>query len=514
MTNQELTGENPNKSGGFDPIPPGFDAARETMNAAELWGKPPAQVDEELSRIDGSDTGNALRFKARFGQDYVYALGGGRWLFWDGMRWALDVENRQVRERMAEVANACHSEARYIGDQERAKQRSRWAIQSRADHRINAALHMAEVYVWRNESEFDLDPLVLNTASGTLDLRSGDLRPHSRADYLTRLAPFPLDPQAVCPTWMRFLEDITGCRWDDPRDPADDPLEGLQRLLGYAASGLTVEHVMAIFHGSGSNGKSLLLDVMGEILGDYAGSVRVEALMSQDQTPSHQTDLVQLRGKRLVVTVESEGGKTLNESLVKSLTGGDKVSAREIYSSTIEFRPQFMLIMATNHLPHIRGFDYGIWRRLICVPFDAVFVDAELAKPGDRIKDPDLKAKLLAEAPGVLAFIAWGFRLYQRDGLRIPKRWREASAAYRTREDGFGEFLRECTVADRRAKTASGDLKAAYDRWAAGEGIEPMSAYAFGLKMKARGFQSIRTAEARLFQGLRLTDEWAFRLTS
>jgi putative DNA primase/helicase len=509
MQNQGTNGSLPNDMSGFQ----GSDGVRAALDAAALWGKPSEVVDEELSRIDGSDTGNALRFKARHGQDYLYALGAKQWLFWDGTRWALDVESRQVRERMADVANACHSEARYIANQEHAKQRSRWAIQSRADHRINAALHMAEVYVWRKESDFDLDPLVLNTTSGTLDLRSGTLRPHARADFLTHCAPFPLDPQAVCPTWLRFLEDITGCHWGDERDPADDPLEGLQRLLGYAASGLTVEHVMAIFHGTGSNGKSLLLDVVSTILGDYAGSVRVEALMSQDQTPSHQTDLVQLRGKRLVVTVESEGGKTLNESLVKSLTGGDKVSAREIYSATIEFRPQFTLIMATNHLPTIKGFDFGIWRRLICVSFDATFVDAELAKLGDRIKDPDLKAKLLAEAPGILAFIAHGFRMYQRHGLRIPKRWRDASAAYRTREDAFGEFLRDCTVADRRVKTASGTLKAAYDGWAAGEGIEPMSATAFGRKMGERGFQSIRTPTNRLFQGLRLTDEWAFKLT-
>ena len=510
MQNQRLNGSLPNAS---PLLPPGFEAARAAMDGANPFGLRVEDLDQQLATQDRSDVGNALRFKARFGDRFCYRLGAGKWLYWDGCRWADDMENHHVREAMAVTAASIFLEADYLEDNTERAALKRWSTTSRYDHRINAALHMAEVYVWRHDREFDQQPLWLNTLSGTVDLESGILRPHSKADGLTRLAPVPFDPRATCPTWLRFLEDVTGQRWEDERDPADDALEGLQRLLGYAMTGMTREHVMAIFHGAGSNGKSLLLDIVGQVLGDYAGTVRPEALMLQDQASSHQTDIVKLRGLRFVTASETEKDKALNEGLIKLLTGGDVVSAREIYSAAIEFRPEFKLFLATNHLPKIKGFDWGIWRRLVCVPFEATFVDAEDAKPGDRVKDPDLRRKLLAEAPGILAWLAWGARLYLRDGLRLPRRWKEVAGEYRTAQDAFGEFLQTCTLRERGARTPSGEIKAAFDRWAETEGIDTLSQRALALKLQERGFSLVRIGQARLVQGVKLRDEWAFALT-
>lgn len=477
---------------------------RETMDAAEAFAPPPDLLDKQLSALDASDTSNAKRFATRFGKDFVFLAPDGVWHHWNGQFWEADPLTVHIREKLMLAADAIYSEAIHIEDAKVKKSRLHWATKSKDKHRINGTLELAEVFLHKPSNLFDQKPLFFNTAGGTINLETGALLPHSQADLLTQRSPVPPNFKAGCPTWLKFLEDVFGCRWDDERDLLDDPLEGIQRLLGYTLTGLTIEQIMVCLHGGGSNGKSVLLEVVAYILGTYAAALRAEALMSKDRAASHQTDLVRLRGKRFVTTVESEDGHAFNESLIKQLTGGDTVSGREIFKATIEFKPEFTLWMASNHLPRIRGADHGIWRRIILIPFTQRFVDPEDAAPGDKLKDPALKAKLLAEAPAILAWMAHGTRMFIKDGLRVPRRWKDATQEYRSREDRLGAWMDECCERDPSAKTAMKSLLESFNQWATQEGEQTMTPHAFGPAISDRGFQRRKVHGMMFSFGLRL----------
>ena len=487
-------------------LPPGLAEVRATMDAAEAWGARPDALDQALSGLDTSDTSNAKRFLRRFGRNFVFLAPRGDWHWWSGKAWEPDPLALKVRAGLAESAEAIFGEVHHLENPKVKKSRVHWATKSKDQHRIKSAMLMAEVF--RNEpaNDYDQKPLLFNADNGTVELDTGLLRPHRQEDRLTLLSPTPLQKEGTPKAWLAFLEDIFGARWDEERDPNDDPLEGIQRLLGYTLSGLTTEQIMVCLHGGGSNGKSVLLEVVTHILGTYAATLRAEALMSRDRPASHQSDLVRLRGKRFVTTVESEDGHSFNESLVKQLTGGDTVSAREIFKATEEFKPEFTLWLGSNHLPHIRGGDYGIWRRIILIPMLQRFVDAEEAGPGDKIKDPHLKARLLAEAPLILGWMVHGFKMYRRDGLKVPRRWREAAEDYKTREDRFGAWFAERCTRDPAARTAVPTLKTDFDEWAKGEGDEPMTPQAFGRALSDRGFRRLKTNGLTLAIGVRLTE--------
>lgn len=508
MKNQGVTGENPPKK----PPPPGPDpkglaSVRAVMDAAEPWETPPDDIDEFLSRLETNDSDNAVRFMRRFGRDFVYLVNPSGWHYWDGRRWAFDPEALKTREKMAETAAAIASEVRHIEEKDRATKRASWAIRSRDARRIMAAVEMLQVFRNEDGKLYDTHPLLFNCENGTVHLDTGQLRPARQEDRITLASPVPHHPKATCPIWLRFLETIFGQAWDGPRDPLDDCLEGIQRLLGYTLSGLTTEQIMVALHGTGSNGKSVLLEVVGHIMGEYSAALAVEALMSQSTQSSHQSDIARLKGKRFVTTVEADEGKALNESLLKKITGGDTMTAREIWKGVSEFTPQCTIYMATNHLPRIRGGDFGIWRRIILIPFTQKFVDPEDAMPGDLVKDRDLKAKLLAEAPGILAWIIHGFRLYARDGLRTPRRWLEAAGEYRAREDVFGEFLKECVITSPSEKVGVSTLLKCFNSWAKQDGCEVMNNTSIGNALSSRGLASRKIGGVKFVRGLALTDE-------
>ncbi len=309
----------------------------------------------------------------------------------------------------------------------------------------------------------------MNVSNGTLDLRTGELRPHRREDWLTKITPIVYDPEASCPQWHAFLRCILAGR--------QDVIDFLQRAIGYSLTGDTSEQCLFLLHGTGANGKSTFLEIARALLGDYAEQAEFSTFLHKDRD-TVRNDLAKLRGARFVSAVEVEEGRRLSEVVVKQLTGGDTITARFLFKEFFDFKPGFKLWLAANHKPVIRGTDYAIWRRIHLVPFTVTIPREE--------QDKKLPAKLKKELPGILAWAVKGCLAWQQDGqLVAPGAVEAATTAYRAEMDLIGGFLDECCVQQENAHAEASDLYNAYRVWS-GDKITTQTA--FGRRLGERGF--------------------------
>lgn len=288
-----------------------------------------------------------------------------------------------------------------------------------------------KIFITIPHEQLDADPKKCGATNGVIDLLTGTLIAPNPADFITKLVGAPFDPSAVCPRWERFLNDVFA---------SDTELVTyFQRLVGYCLTGFTTEQVIVLLYGSGANGKSVALTILKLLLGDYALHAAAETL-----SPKHgdtvRSDLARLDGARLVTCSETADGKTIDEPLVKSLTGGDPITARKLYASEFSFIPKCKFLLATNHKPVIRGGE-AIWRRIHLLPFAVTF---PLGK-----RDNKLTNTLTEELPGILAWAVRGCLEWQRVGLSPPQAVRDATDAYRADSDTFGHWIEiSCVVAD------------------------------------------------------------------
>lgn len=254
-----------------------------------------------------------------------------------------------------------------------------------------------------------------------------------------------------------------------------------------------------MLYGSGANGKSTFLRVLGDLLGDYAVAISSEALMAAKRhSNAPRPDLMRLQGARFVTAIETEDSHRLAEAFVKGATGGDPIVARGLYQGEQQFVGTFKLWLACNHKPRIRGVDAAIWRRVRLVPFLVTIPDAE--------QDRELPERLRAEWPGILAWAVRGCVAWQRHGLGMPEAVRRATAAYRDEQDHVGGFLRDRCHQDPTAQVAAGLLYQAYVAWCGETGDRPVSPRGFGLDLGKRGFEDTRTRHGRYRTGLRLLE--------
>ena len=341
--------------------------------------KPALNVIENVEIVDPrppafSDDALALRFAERHADNLRFVAAWGKWLSWTGTHWQFDDTLRAfdlARASCREAAAACNN-AKAAGAIASAKTVNAVAGLARADRRIAATI-----------DQWDADPWALNTPGGVIDLRTGIIRPHRPDDYMTKIA--AVAPEGDCPRFDAFLEEITG---------GDRELQSyIVRVLGYALTGDTREHALFFGSGTGRNGKSVLLKTAAHILGQYHKTAPIETFTASN-ADRHPTDLAGLRGARLVSAVETEEGRRWAESRIKTLTGGDAVSARFMRQDFFEYQPQLKLFIAGNHKPSLRSVDEAIRRRFHLIPF-AVTIGAEDV-------DAELPEKLEAEAPGIL----------------------------------------------------------------------------------------------------------------
>jgi putative DNA primase/helicase len=474
------------------------EAAPKTLHAlADTTESAPSAATSEpaviaaAARIEQhTDLGNAKRFVARYRGSIVYCAVWKTWYLWDDKRWQAD-EKLAVFVKAADLIRGLYPRAMQIKDPEQQKALLSHLRSSESERALNAMLSLAksDSALARHPDDFDTDPWLLNVANGTVNLCTGQLQPHDPRNLISRLAPVVYDPAATCPNWLDFLNMIM--------DGCTRLISFLQRAFGLSLTGITSEKAMYILYGSGGdNGKSTMIDVMQRILGDYARRTPVETFLRKREG-SIPNDVARLKGARFVWAAENERGSRLSESLIKEMTGGDKMVARFMRGEFFEFMPAFKLWLATNHRPAVRG-DKAVWRRLKLVPF-MVSIPVAQQKPRHEVME-----MFAAEHSGILNWALEGCLDWQRNGLGVPEEVVEATREYEAEQDTFATFLYEECIRAPNARAASIALYHAYRRWAEDRGEFPLSHKNFASLMSEHGYQKGRTAAGIVYFGVGL----------
>jgi len=465
-----------------------------------------AEIAPEFDGLPLNDLGNALRLLKAHRAALRYVLGIG-WHVWDRRRFRYDAESGRARRLAHEVVKVMLLSAWKAGGSAKSREKIiKFAVGCANTGRLANMLHEAEPYQAVEAGDLDADPWLLNCLNGTVDLRTGELRPHAQADLISKLCGASFVADAPCPQWEKFIGEIFG---------GDMDLVGfVQRGLGYSLTGSTREQVLFIMHGSGSNGKTVLIETIQAVLGDYVKRSPADTWAAKP-AGALTNDIAALVGARLVSVVETEQDRHLAEALVKQASGGDTITARFHHKEFFSFVPQFKLWFATNHRPKIKGTDYAIWRRIYLLPFTVKFVDADKVEGSQLAKDPDLKEKLKLEHDGILAWMVRGCLSWQQIGLKPPKAVQDATEAYQDSEDNVTGFVRDACHQSRGLQCASRQLYAGYELWCSETDEEPVTKKAFAGKLDEQGFPpGKRTMTERQRDGLDLTEEYKNKLTA
>jgi len=430
----------------------------------------------EIIPPEFADDALALNFSAAYGDVARYVDGWGRWFLWDGKVWKHDdtLRVRDVCRRTCRsyAVNAPPSVQKSVTS---AKTIRAVEMLAQADRR-----HAATVNQW------DADPWLLNTPDGIVDLRTGQTLPHDPAAHMTKIT--TVSPGGECPMWLSFLDRVTG---------GDASLVAyLQRVCGYALTGITREHAMWFAYGTGRNGKGVFLNTVVSILGDYAMTADPDTFTANG-AGKHLTVLARLQGARLVVAQETEEGVPWAEARIKSITGGDPITANFMRQDHFTFIPQFKLFMAGNHKPGLRAVDEAIRARFNLVPFEVTI------RPEER--DPALSEKLLSEAPGILAWMMAGCHDWQHVRLTPPPRVRNATDSYFENEDIFSQWMAECCKTGKENHSAgSTALYKSWKAWAVASGEPPISQKRFSQMLEGKGFKAVKSHGVMEFRGISL----------
>jgi P4 family phage/plasmid primase-like protien len=448
-----------------------------------------------------TDYGNAERLVARHGANLRHCHTWGKWLVWTGHRWEID-DTAEVERWAKDTIRSIYSEAGSTIDDAARKQVADHAKNSESRSRLDAmiALAASEPNIPILADVLDADPWLLACENGTIDLRTGQLKPSDPTDYITRLAPVTYDPTAECPTFVAFLDRIF---------KSDvDLITFIQKAIGYCLTGNTSERCLFILYGCGRNGKSTLQQIMLALFGDYGLRTPTSTLLQKnhDAVPN---DVARLQGVRFVAASETDQGRRMAESLVKDLTGQDKISARYMRAEWFDFIPVCKIWLGTNHRPEITGTDKAIWDRVRLVPFDVRIPDVtdESVLPEMRA-DPDLLDKLKAELPGILAWAVRGCLLWQSERLGWPSAVRKATDKYQADMDVLAGFVDEMCTVNKRAIVPVGALYTAYTKWTDSENLKPIEKRRFGDWLIERGFTQEKKDKGRRFWvGIGLLDD-------
>lgn len=434
-----------------------------------------------------TEGGLADRFLLLFGREMRYVPLWSRFFLWDTRRWAEDHRNA-VLQLGRQLVLEMYEAGKRIPDE---KQRYVFmAFTAGADRRAKLAdvILMAACTpgIALIPGELDQNPWLLSVQNGTVDLTTGNLRECRREELITKVAGAAYDADARCPRWEQFIREVT---------ESDDHMQVLlQQAVGYSLTGDTSEQVIFILWGEGANGKSTFLEVIATLLGDYATKTPTETLLVKrfDAIPN---DVARLRGTRFVYAVEAEANRKLAESLIKQMSGGERLTARFLRAEFFEFMPECKLFLCTNHKPQIVGTDHAIWRRIRFIPFT-------MKLEPDK-QDLHLKDKLLRELPGILNWALEGCRDWRKNGLSMPERVAKATAEYRAEMDVLAGFLEEELEQDPAAEIPAKRLYDLYTLWAEHAGEKVLSQHALAYRLKERGFYLQKHPDCNYWQGIR-----------
>jgi P4 family phage/plasmid primase-like protien len=467
----------------------------------------PAPVPEPTARC--SDLANAERIQKKYGEDIIAV--GEAFYFWSGTHWVKD--DHPVDRLIADLPVLIQREAlqqEAAGNEDEAAQLLKWSSSCNNLGKLQACTAMLRTFLNFPGEKLNAARDTLACLSGTISLRTGDVSPHRPGDFITACAPVSFVPGAACPRFIRFLNEIF---------KGDESVVGfVKRWFGYCITGEVREHALLFHIGEGGNGKGVLMETLQRVLGPGYSGVGPRTLLSPNNGGA-SPEIAGLIGRRLVTLTETNRDEEFNEGVLKNLTGGDRLSARNLFEGYFEFNPTHKLQIFTNNEPRIAGQDRGIWRRLFLLNYDVKYGRPHEVAEGiaHEVQDEELAAKLAAEAEGIFAWLVEGAREWYAQGLNPPATVVRATKEYKARQDNVGQFIAERTVKDPLGCVAlSGStesLYGAYKGWVNEMGYYPLGRNKFAEQVKRAapyaeyGLHIDGKRPIRGFKGIRLAAE-------
>lgn len=436
------------------------------------------------------DTGNADRMIDLFGSAIRYSYIDKVWYIYNGSFWEIDnsgIINKYVDMMIDTMKNEKINVPDGMDEDEVTDNFKKFIKKTRSNRAKKSIIDELQHRVPVLHREFDKDKTLLNSENGYVDLTNGILHDHDIHKMFSKQTNVEFTDNVDAPEWNSFLKQIF--------NNDQDLIHYIQKAVGYSLTGSVKEQVMFFLYGNGRNGKSVFIDTIADLLGNYAKTMQAESIMIRQTGGTANSDIARLEGARLVISSEPNEGVRLDEGLVKQLTGGDKVTARFLYGKEFEFEPEFKIWLATNHKPIIRGTDDGIWRRLMLIPFDVQIPDEKV--------DKDLKYKLKREEVGILNWAVDGAVMWQKEGLNPPQSVLEASKEYRTEMDTLDLFVNDKCEVYKTYEAPAGQLFKLYKQWAMDNSEYSMSKQKFGSEMKAK-FKYKKKNNGRFYEGLEI----------
>lgn len=459
---------------------------------------PLKKVDRQYEQ---TEMGCAHRLYDQYKDEFRWVQKFRKFIAWDGRRWVIDENgDASLMDMTRAVIKGLYAEASTIDDKDDRKAAMAYAMRmdnlKPMQHVIDLVKSMPGIPI--TPGDLDQHKDLLNVGNGTIDLRTGEMRDHSRGDLITKLIPIAYNPEAEYPNWEKFI-----CETFVTADgqPDHDLVMYIYKVCGLLLSGHTTIKAFWFLWGSGDNGKSVFIRALQRVVGEYCMTARSASFTAtkEDRGGAANGDIARLRGARFVAASELGDGKPLDEELIKVITGRDRITARFMFQEEFEFESNFKLLMTGNHKPRITGQDKAIWNRVKLVPFLNVV-------PKER-QDPDIDDKLAPESEGILTWLLEGYQTFRTEGLVEPACVTELVQELREDSDVLGKFLGECTFEDVLGNIQSSKLYTVYQKWCEKEGINrPMSSTAFGRKLPERGIQKRRTELGVVWLGVGLVD--------
>lgn len=442
------------------------------------------RVEEDPIPIDHSEDSVAYDFVTRYRESVAYcSTHKHRWLVWQNNMWAGD-ETGEAFELVREV---CRDHAKEVdADLELGNKRKTIAgVMSKYNFMRNVeTLASTDRRIVVRQQQLDADPWIINTPDGVVDLKAGKLRPAKRGEWCTKQA--AVGPSnAKHPCWSKFLEDCT--------DGDEDLARYLQRVAGYCLTGSIAEQVFFFAYGTGGNGKGTYMNTLYWLLNDYARHAQMETFTEQ-RFVKHATEIAYFQGARVVTASETTAGSRWNEQRIKSMTGGDPITANYMRKDPFTFLPTFKLLFAGNTKPHLRNVDAAIKRRMYLIPFDVEIPEDE--------RDGKLDEKLRAEGAAIMRWAVEGCLDWQENSLDPPDRVIATTREYFDAEDKIGCFLDDCIGTDKARSVKSTWLFERWVRWAEAHNEYVGNHRTFLDMMASKGYRPRKVGGESLFEGL------------
>jgi putative DNA primase/helicase len=451
----------------------------------------------ERTLYHDTDLGNGIRFAQHCGDYLRYLWDTGQWLFWDGHRWNVETGREQAGSLAKKTVLKIYDEIKSRPTKHERDQAARWAVKSEADARLKAMISQSrdEQPISAYSRDFDTDLMRFNSQNWYINLKRRGVFPQHPEHNVTKIGGCKFDETAKCPLWDKCVKEWMG---------GDDKVKYLQIILGYCLTGDTSARLFPIFHGPGFNGKSVCVNAVCEILGDYA-TLGSEDLLAERKMPQHPTDIMKLKGKRLVLVDETKKNMRLRTSLVKRMTGDAELTGRLMRQDFTDFKITHKLILMTQNLPIINETSDAIWDRVHLLRWDRQFNEEE--------RDLQLTEKLKAEYPGILNWLIKGCLEWQKTKKIIrPESVRQAGFEYRADSDPLGEFIEAKCTLDPRLSTTVKAMKNCYLNWAESENVKyTISSRNFNEYLRERGCDQKQMTKfgnsAKYWQGIGLQSD-------